>query len=476
MAVQTWRGAGSWLPWWYPCLLALILGSTLGVGAALASPLVSVALLIGAATILAVLREPATGLYLLIALIYSFPFAVVPLRLGAQLTALEALLVLTSGAVLLRTAARREVPRLDPLTALLLGVLGLASVSFVLNLPTAGNLVEVSRGFFKLILAMLVFPLALHLVQGRGHLRGLLIVLLLAGGLQSAVSLVLASLSPDGIVSALSRLGPLGYPTGPAILRFVPGENDTYTDIVRATGTVIDPNVLGGQLMVAAALLLTQLLATRPLLPRPLLLLMGILSVAAMLLSHSRASWVGLAGALVLMAVLRYRRLWLAIIPAALAVMFIPAGRALYARVIGGFAGQDKAAGMRISEYRNAIEIVKQHPWLGIGFGNAPSIDLAPGVSSLYLTVAERMGLPALALYLSALGWLLWRAVRAVFTTRDVRLQGLLVSLLTALLAALVAGLFDHYFASTVFPHTVALFWLVCGMLWRAVQIAERLR
>ena len=103
-----------------------------------------------------------------------------------------------------------------------------------------------------------------------------------------------------------------------------------------------------------------------------------------------------------------------------------------------------------------------------------PSIDLAPGVSSLYLTVAETMGVPALVLFSLALAWLLGRAARALLRPTEPRLQGGLSALLAALLAALAAGLFDHYFASTVFPHMVALFWLCCGLLWRATDLARR--
>ena len=90
---------------------------------------------------------------------------------------------------------------------------------------------------------------------------------------------------------------------------------------------------------------------------------------------------------------------------------------------------------MRLDEYRNALEIVQQHPLFGIGFGSAPSIDLAPGVSSLYLTVAETIGLPGLALYLAALGTLLWPALRALLGRPAAPVQGLLASLLAALLA-----------------------------------------
>jgi hypothetical protein len=84
------------------------------------------------------------------------------------------------------------------------------------------------------------------------------------------------------------------------------------------------------------------------------------------------------------------------------------------------------------------------------------------------------MGVPALALFSLALAWLLGRAVRAPRRPMEAGLQGGLSGLLAALLAALAAGLFDHYFASTVFPHMVALFWLCCGLLWRAADLARR--
>jgi O-antigen ligase len=128
---------------------------------------------------------------------------------------------------------------------------------------------------------------------------------------------------------------------------------------------------------------------------------------------------------------------------------------------------------MRIDEYRNALEIVQQHPLVGIGFGAPPSIDLAPGASNIYLTVAETIGLPALFLYLTLLGWLLVRALRLLLSGLDPSMQSALASLMAAFIAALASGLFDHYFASTAFPHMVGIFWLTCGLLWCTTRLAE---
>ncbi len=48
---------------------------------------------------------------------------------------------------------------------------------------------------------------------------------------------------------------------------------------------------------------------------------------------------------------------------------------------------------MRLNEFRNAIEIISRYPLFGIGFAQAPDIDLGAGVSSIYLALAERIGL-----------------------------------------------------------------------------------
>ena len=471
MIARGWESGLAWSSTAVAVGLALALGGLIGVVAVVGSPLVAATLLLAAGLVLVVLREPALGLFALVGLAELLPFAVVPGRLGIQLTGLEAILGLTLGATVLRGLTWRERPRPSLSTWLLVGLLGLMGLAFVLSLGYTGALAEVGRRLAKLGLAMLVFPLTLRLVQSVGRLRTLLGWFVLASGLEALLAIGLYWLPRETMVRLLSILGPLGYPTGDSILRFLPGENDTYTDVIRATGTSIDPNVLGGALMLAAALGLVQLFSPRPVLSRWLLAPLSGGLVWAMLLSQSRGSWVGLAVGLLALATLRYRRLWLALAPAALAVVLLPTGRALYGRVLGGFAGQDKAAGMRLDEYRNALKIVGQHPIFGIGFGSPPAIDLAPGVSSIYLTVAETTGLPALLLYLALIGMLLGRGFRALLGPVRPDLQGFLASLLAALVAALTAGLFDHYWASTVFPHMVALFWLCGGLLWQTVEL-----
>ena len=452
-------------------LAAVVVGLVVALLVGFSSPLLASTVLLGVTLALAILRWPTLSLFGLVALAYLLPFAVIPFRIGVQLTMLDAVLLLGYGSALARSAVRRTPIRLGTVGRLLVVLVGLMALAHLLSLPYAGG-VDLTRKVLKLFAAMLVFVLALNLIEGRQTLARVMQAIVLAAALESALGVALYLAPRDLVVRLLSTLRVVGYPSGPDVLRFLPGENDTYSDILRATSTSLDPNVLGGVLMLAAAIALAQLFGPKPLLPRPVLAASSLLTVACMLMTHSRSSWVGLTVALAGLAIVRYRRIWLIAVPTAVVVLATPPGRALLSRVLSGFAGQDRAASMRLDEYRNALEIIQQAPLLGIGFGAPPSIDLAPGVSSMYLTIAETSGLPALLLFLLAMGALLLRARQAQEAAPDETLGGALVSLQTAIVAALVAGLFDHYFSSAVFFHTVALFWLLCGLVWSAAGMA----
>ncbi|MCC7107372.1 MAG: O-antigen ligase family protein [Chloroflexi bacterium] len=450
--------------------IAALVGA--GVGALVGLGPAGIGLALGLPLLLTILRWPSLTAYLIVGLVFLLPFAVVPLRVGVQLTMLDGLLVLAYGRGLARTAVRHEQVRLRPVGAMLTLLVLLMAISHILSQSYAGGL-ELTRKVVKLFASMFVFALAVNLWSGRDMLVRLTRTLVLAGSLEGAIGVALYLAPRDLTVRLLSALAPLGYPTGSSVLRFLPGENDTYSDVLRATGTSVDPNVLGGVLMIAASIAVFQLFARYPVLPRAVLGVSTLVMIAAMLMSQSRASWVGLTVAFAFLALVRFRQmLWLGVVAAGAAAVS-PTGRYLFNRVQSGFAGRDKAAGMRLDEYRNALEIVAAHPVAGIGFGGPPTIDLAPGVSSLYLTIAETSGIPALLVFLACMAFLLLRAQRAQAARGDPLVADLVVALQGALIAALTAGLFDHYFASPVFFHTVALFWLLCALLWLAVHHSE---
>lgn len=467
--------------------LVMLVGAAVGalavgvLAAAAPSPLVPVAGLVSLSIAGLIWRRPFLGAWLFVAIVATLPFGVIPLPIGgAQLTFVDAVLIVTFSAVLGRVAFSGW--RLSP------GAPGVALVAFV-SVAIAAFLAagatslippELIRRVGKLLASLLFFLVARALLTSEQRLFWLTRWLMYAGAVQGALGAGLMLLSPLSQLTLLSRLQVIGYPMTD-VLRYVPGPNNTYTSQLRAIGTSVDPNVFGGTLMLALTLMVVQWAVPRPVLPRWGLVLLALPTGAGVLLSLSRASWLGLAAGLVLIGALRYRRILLAGAIVGLALVATPNGQEFIARFVSGFSTTDRATAFRVGEYANALTLVQRYPLLGIGFGLSPDIDVTAGVSSVYLLVAEQTGLLGLIMYLAALLTTWWTGAGGVARSQDPsqtephgqQLQGVQAAFLAALSGALVAGLLDHYFANQNFPHAVALFWLYAAALVTAGGFAQ---
>jgi O-antigen ligase len=437
----------------------------LGWVAATRSPLIAGGLLGALAFAGVALRRPVLALYGVIAVVALLPFGVPPLRLGVAPTLLDLCTALVFLLWVALAATGRMSTRLAGPGAAILAFATVAGAAALLS-DAPFRLDGDGRTFFKLLLATLLFVPVLGFASPPGAARRLTAWLLLLCALQALVGLALYFVPRTLSYRALVALGPLGYPTDGSVLRYRPD-----TEILRATGTAVDPNMLGALLMVGAAIAVPILLAPRPALPRRPLLLVLALLLPCLLLTESRGSWLGLAGALGAVAVLRHRRLLLAGVLLGPLLLLIPAGARFTTHLLSGLQARDRASAMRLGEIENALAIIARHPWFGAGWGDgSQSIELGTilGVSNVHLTIAERSGLPATALYLVTifvLGATLWPALRR--RLRDPADGGLLLGLCAALVATQIAGMLDHHFVR--FPHLVALLWLVAGM---AVAVA----
>src|SRR5688500_3814332 len=100
---------------------------------------------------------------------------------------------------------------------------------------------------------------------------------------------------------------------------------------------------------------------------------------------------------------------------------------------------------MRLAEYRNALAIIRRYPVFGVGFGAGPELGLTTGVSSIYLAMAERIGLLGLGSFLVLMATFFGRSLAAL-RTLDAEAQSWLVGVQSGLVAALAVGLLDHYY------------------------------
>jgi O-antigen ligase len=181
---------------------------------------------------------------------------------------------------------------------------------------------------------------------------------------------------------------------------------------------------------------------------------------------------VGLGAALVVLALLRYRKLGLLLLVALALIWVLPFTQTYVNHFIEGLQGEDLATQMRFGEYRDALTLIQRYPVLGVGFAGSPDIDMYVSVANVYLLIAVEMGLVGLAAFLLVVGVLFveaaqaWRHVR-----RGSQLEPIWYGLHAALVGALVGGVFDHYFFNLAFHHSVVFFWLFVGL----AMVASRL-
>jgi len=455
-------------------ILCSIVGVAGGALFAFLGPLLAVAIL-GAATVgLVMLRSPQITFFALIGVICLLPFGALPVpNIGFSPTFLDVILVVLLFSWLFQVARKKQRHILGSSLGLPVLVFAvLACASFVMGLSYAELTTSILRQFAELLLNLVLFFLVINIARTERHVQGIVTVLILAAFVASSIGLVLHFLPEDLTIRLLSTLRVFRYPSGSDVLVYI--ENDASLPL-RATSTSINPNALAGMLTMVASLTVAQLLAQKPL---PLLRrgphwgginwlavpLLGSM-LLCLLLTYSRSAMAGFAAAVVVIALLRYRKLLLLMALAGLLLLFLPQTQWYVQRFVGGLRGEDRAMQMRFGEYKDALILIARYPWFGVGFSGSPDIDVYIGVSSVYLLVAEQMGLIGLGVFLLIMILVVREVLRGLSRLADSpALESLLLGLFAALLSALFTGIADHYFVNIKFQHAVALLWLCVGL------------
>ncbi len=451
------------------CLLVGVIGGGL---ITFLTPPIALALLMAAVGGIMMLRSTQIGLFALVSVICLLPFAALPIDIGFSPTFLDLVLVVLFVVWFFRMVSGEQREFLaSPLAVPILIFILLACATFMAGLAHAGLTANVLRHFAEIIISIFLFFVVVNCVRTRRELEGVVTVIILAGFAAALIGVVLYVLPQNLTVRLLSLLRIVRYPSGWGVLRFIEDNPDLP---MRATSTSIDPNVLGGLLIFVTALTAPQLFAGRPIIKRilvaPMLAVMGL----CMTLTFSRGSFAGLGVALMLIGLVGYRRLLLAL-PLVVAVFLIillilpqTHGYSFYIeRFWEGVRGQDLATRMRLGEYKDAFILISRYPWFGVGFAGTPDIDIYIGVSSVYLLIAEQMGLIGLASFLLVILVFFiytWWGPKATSLPPDPGLRAILLGLQTAIAGALAGGVLDHYLFNLNFPHAVAIFWLYLGL------------
>jgi O-antigen ligase len=463
-------------------ILVGMLAALLGVagGAAVAfGPFWAGFVVLGAlAVVYAMLLYTSVGLAAVVLIATVLPFGTLPFKAVITPNFLELALVGLLVIWLLRRLTHPEDPfYLTPLGLPIIGFLGITLLSFILGSNASPDSLTL-HNYFKFILAVLFFFSIVNCARTPDQIRLVARLLIVGGAISALLGLALFALPDASALRLLVSLGPIGYPTTGRVLRYVA---DDPNGVERAIGFAVDPNSYGGMLALVGALTVTQAVAERPVLPRRWLYAMAGALALATFLTQSRGALGGLVVGTLYAATMRYRRLWwpvLGALVAGLVLYFVfGLGASFVTRVTEGIQFADQANQMRLNEFQNAHQIIQRYPVFGIGFGTqGPDLDLGVGVSSIYLALAERVGLVGLFWFLAMIAAFFARglpAMRAAFAAGDERRGALLLSLQSAIVAALAVGLLDHYFFNIEFSHMVALFWGTIGLALAVEMVDE---
>jgi O-antigen ligase len=493
-----------WLATISVLLLCILVGLAGGWLVATAGPFITAGLVVGTAGGVWMLRDIEVGYWALVAVVCLLPFGKLPFDIGFKPSFLDVVMGVlfvvwlvelmigpsTSFAPASRVQRRtgrspsRDRPRSlnkapssgqQQFVGTRLGLpifvfMLLAVLAFVAGLAHAPLTQLVARHFAEVMLGIFLFYIVVNTIRQPDQLARLTRVIILAGFAAAVVGIVLYVLPDSTSIDLLSALGRFDYPVGD-VLRYI---RDDPTLPQRATGTSVDPNVLGGLLIMVGALTTPQLFARRPLFSRRRVILFSGTIGVCLLLTFSRGSFVGFGSAMAALALLRYRKLGLLMLLALALIWLLPLTQEYVTHFIEGLRVEDLATQMRVGEYRDALTLIQRYPVLGVGFAGSPDIDTYVSVANVYLLMAVEMGLLGLASFLIIVVVLFMEAIRVWrHLPRHSELEPIWYGFHAALLGALVGGLADHYFFNLDFHHSVVFFWLFVGLAMVTSRLVE---
>ena len=458
---------------------ALLIGAVIGVSGgviglllAVAGPVVGVAAVLGGLVGLYVLTDVSAALYAVIFTMILLPFGVMPVKIAITPTLLDVAL----GAFILVylfqwMSGKRRFIQVTPVHALVIVYMLWMILSFVLGLryapPTSANL----RQFAETLISISMVFILVDLLRDPKALRRLVLIVVIAISIETLVTLVLYAVPEATTEYLLVRLSRIGYPDG-GVVRYI---EDNPALAERAIGTWVDPNLLGGMMTISATLIASQLFAARPILRwRWLTLILFGLVCTALVLSYSRASMLALALGLFIIALARYRRYLPILIVGGLLLLLLPQTQYLMDRFVQAFTGSDLSTQMRLGEYGDSLRLISRYPIFGVGFTGTPEIDLYTDVASMYLIMANQIGLVGVAIFVTTMTALFTYGVRAWrFAARKrADLDAVHLGLHAALFVLLANAAGDLYFFRLDFQASITLLWIIVGMALASSRIA----
>ena len=452
--------------------LSALTAALLGLSLTLIGPIYTAILLAVLAGGLWMIAGVENALYCTIIIALLLPYGTLPFKVVLTPSFLDITMMTAYALYIMQWLAgeRRKLATTPVHPALILFML-LTLFAFVFGLNNAGLTSNRLRQMVELLLAMGLVIMLVDVMRTQEQIERFVRIAIVAAVVASIIGIVLWVLPATTTESILTRLAPIGYPSG-GVINYIE-DNPALSE--RATSTSVDPNSFGGVLVVITALT-AALLTAKQSKVAPRLALLGAFGIMTVCLglTFSRGAMLALAAAILVIALIGDRRLlWILLVGGALVVL-LPITQDYVQRFAQGFAGQDLATKMRFGEYKDAFTLIFRYPLIGVGFTGTPDIDIYLGFSNLYLTITSNMGLVGLAMFLILIGAVFsytWPARRLLASYSAE--MGLWLGLNAGLITILVSGMFDHYFFNLEFFHASTVLWTVVGLILATTRITR---
>ena len=205
------------------------------------------------------------------------------------------------------------------------------------------------------------------------------------------------------------------------------------------------------------------------------------LGVLAMVMTYSRASWVGFAvSAAVFVLLWRPRLIPLLAAACVMCIPFLPSS--IWDRILSIFNFSDTSTSSRFGLYEAALRAIQELPVTGVGLGTAaPQRYIAANslyhgnhlyvhAHNIYLEVWLETGLIGVAAFCGAVIWNIKAAVRQVRSCVESTAGLITAGAVSALCGIMTAGLADYPWN---YPRVMTVFWFVFAMSVAGVKVCR---
>jgi len=293
--------------------------------------------------------------------------------------------------------------------------------------------------------------------------------------LETLLGIMLVAVSISGVYGIWQRI--VGVPVNPAYVDLnlnegLPG---------RVYSTMDNPNNFAEILVMMIPFYFAAIFNSKTAVRKLFYVALAVPPMVSLLLTGSRASWVGFAAAFMVYLFFKNKKLIpVAIILGLMAVPFLP--KSIYRRILTIFNPYDSSMNYRKQIYYSVKPMLRDFWLTGFGLGTDVFRKLAntyywytgsiPAHShNFFLQLWLEAGIIGILSFLGAMIRIAKRSIKAVYSNADERAKNTLISGMMSIAGVLVAGIVEYIW---FYQRVMLIFWVVVGIMLATLAICAK--